>query len=123
MRYLAVAAAAAVAIALAPVAGASDDGERRAKTPTVKVADDFYDPTKLNVKTGTKVKFKWASDNLNSHNVTLTKGPKGVKKKDFESATGTIKVKYNPTFEKKGTYNLLCTIHPDVMKMKVTVKK
>lgn len=115
-------AAVLAAMALAPIAGASGEVERKPKSPTVKVADDFFDPTKLTVKEGTTVRFKWASDNTNSHNVVLEKGPKGVKKKDFESATGTIRIKFNPTFEKKGAYDLLCTIHPDVMKMKVTVK-
>jgi plastocyanin len=55
--------------------------------------------------------------------VVLEKGPKGINKKDFKSATGSIGIKFNPVFEKKGTYDFLCTIHPDVMKMKVTVKK
>ena len=51
------------------------------------------------------------------------KGPKGVKKKDFKSATGSIGIKFKPTFEKKGTYDFLCTIHPDVMTETVKVKK
>lgn len=91
--------------------------------PTVKVADDFFAPTSVQVKENTKVKFKWATENLNTHNVVLEKGPRGVRKNDFESAPGTIRVKFAPTFEKRGTYDLLCTFHPDVMKMKVIVKK
>ena len=53
----------------------------------------------------------------------IQKGPKKIDKKDFKSATGSIGIKFKPVFEKKGTYDFLCTIHPDVMKMKVTVKK
>ena len=113
--------AAVVAIA-APIALAAD-GAERARGPTVEVGDDFYSPTDLTVKSETKVKFKWLPENTDPHNVILKKGPKGVRKKSFESPTGSIGVKYAPTFEKPGTYNLLCTIHPDVMKMKVTVKK
>lgn len=99
------------------------DGSARGKRPTVDVGDDFYSPTILKVKSGTKVKFKWLPENTDSHNVILKKGPKGVSKKPFESPTGSIGVKYAPTFKKPGTYDLLCTIHPDVMKMKVTVKR
>ena len=32
------------------------------------------------------------------------------------------KVKFNPKFNKKGTYNFVCTIHPTTMKVKVVVK-
>jgi len=99
------------------------DGSDRASRPTVDVGDDFYSPTYLQVRRDTKVKFKWLPENTNSHNVILKKGPKGVSKKSFKSPTGSIGVKYAPTFEKPGTYDLLCTIHPDVMKMKVSVKR
>ena len=51
-----------------------------AKNKTVKVRDDFFSPTKVKVKKDAKVKFNWGSSNINTHNVTLKKGPKGVKK-------------------------------------------
>jgi plastocyanin len=50
-----------------------------AKNKTVKVRDDFFSPTKVKVKKNAKVKFNWGSSNINTHNVTLKKGPKGVK--------------------------------------------
>ena len=117
--------------ALAPVSAglASADGGsvakavHKARTPKVKVVDDFFSPEALKVKSGSKVKFKWDGTNTNSHNVTLTKGPKGVKKSDFESATGSIGIKFAPKFKKKGTYNFICTIHPETMKLKLTVKR
>lgn len=113
---------AVVSMVLVPVSGANPE-RKPIKGPTITVADDFYSPTNVKVKPNTKLKFKWDSDNTDSHNVILQKGPNGVDKKDFKSATGSIGIKFNPVFEKKGTYDLLCTIHPDVMKMKVTVKK
>jgi len=113
-------AAAAVAVAPASEAGKSS---KPIKGPTIKVADDFFSPTDVKVKPNTKVKYKWDAANTDSHNVIIQKGPKGINKKDFKSATGSIGVKFNPVFEKKGTYDFICTIHPDVMKMKVTVKK
>jgi plastocyanin len=103
-----------------------------AKNKTVKVKDDFFSPTSVKVKKDAKVKFKWGSDNINTHNVTLKKGPKGVKKskpctggkitKCNKSGSGTL-IKFNPKFNKKGTYNFVCTVHPTTMKVKVVVKK
>jgi plastocyanin len=104
-----------------------------AKNKSVKVADDFFSPTKVKVKKNAKVKFKWDSMNINTHNVTLKKGPKGVKKskkpctggkitKCNKSASGVLAIKFNPKFNKKGTYNFVCTIHPTTMKVKVVVK-
>jgi len=109
--------------ALATVAAVAAPAAAGAKTPVVKVGDDFFTPTDVSVKVDDKVNFKWLGENSNPHNVTLTKGPKKVKKKDFKSATGSIGVRFKPKFEKKGSYDFICTIHPTVMKMKVTVKK
>jgi plastocyanin len=100
-----------------PVAGAAGGAAK-----TIKVGDDFFSPTSVKVKKGDKVKFKWLSSNGNPHNATLEKGPKGVKKRDFKSATGAIGIKFAPKFKKKGTYDFICTIHPTVMKTTVKVK-
>lgn len=94
-----------------------------AKTPKVLVADDYFSPTKVKIKQREKVKFVWDSMNLNSHNVSLRKGPKRVKKRDFRSRTGAIGLKFSPKFKKRGTYKFICTIHPTVMRMTVKVKK
>jgi plastocyanin len=103
------------------------------KTAKVKVNDDYYSPTKLSIKKKTKVKFSWNSSNINTHNVTMKSGPKGVKKskqcasgpvtKCNKSASGSIGINFAPTFDKTGTYNFYCTVHPDLMKIKITVKK
>ncbi len=113
--------------ALIPVSAglASADGgaDRATRTPKVKVADDYFAPETVKVKAGSKVKFKWDGMNTNSHNVTLKKGPRGAKKKDFTSATGSIGIKFAPKFKKKGTYDFYCTIHPGTMQLTVKVKK
>jgi len=98
----------------------------------VKVLDDFFKPTNVKIKKNKKVTWKWGQD-FNQHNVTLKKGPKGVKKskpctggkitKCNKSGSGTIGIKFNPKFNKKGTYNFVCTVHPTTMKVKVVVKK
>jgi plastocyanin len=112
--------AAAAGLAL-PATGAIANG-KPAKPKPVKVADDFFAPTTVKVKSGTKLPFKWDKMNTDSHNVTLEHGPKGVKKSDFKSATGSIGIKFAPTFKKKGDYDFVCTIHPDTMTLTVTVK-
>jgi plastocyanin len=119
-----------VAGLLIPAAGAS------AKTKTVKVADDFFAPTVVKVKKNDRVNWKWDDMNTNSHNVTMTKGPKGVKKgcktkgpdaysplisKCNKSSTGAIGIKFKKKMNVKGTYKFICTIHPTVMKMTVKV--
>ncbi len=128
-RALAIAAALVAVVALAaPAVGVAG------KSAKVKVEDDFFSPSTLKVKKNTKVSFKWNDDNLNTHNVTLKKGPKGVKKskkpcakgnitKCNVSASGSRGINFAPTFNEKGTYNFICTIHPSVMKIKVEVKK
>jgi len=128
-RPLTIAAAliAAVGLALTPATGLA------AKTKTVKVKDDYFTSTKVNVKKNAKVKFKWDGMNVHIHNVTLKKGPKGVKKskpcqhgKITEcnvSGSGAVDIKFTPTFNKAGTYDFFCTVHPTTMKTKVVVKK
>ncbi len=113
----------AVAVALpatgsagGPVAGTSGAAK------TIKVGDDYFAPADVKIKKGQKVKFKWLETNGNPHNATLTKGPKGVKKKDFKSSTGSIGIKFTPKFKKKGTYDFICTLHASVMQTTVKVK-
>jgi plastocyanin len=93
------------------------------KPEKVKVEDDFYNPDSVKVKKNGKVTWKWGQV-FNNHNVTLKKGPKGVKKSKFTSqTTGAEGFKFTKKFKKPGKYNFYCTIHPDVMTMKVTVKR
>ena len=128
-RTFTVVAALIAALSLAmPAAGIAG------KTKKVKVLDDYYSPTNVKVKKNKDVAFKWDGDNLNTHNVVMKKGPKGVKKskkpcakgkitKCNMSAAGSIGINFKPTFNKPGTYKFICTIHPTVMKMTVKVNK
>lgn len=122
--------AAVTAVALtgavaAPVAGAATHAKPKHKTVVkkVKVADDFYSPTKMTIKVGDKVNFVWAPMNVNTHNVTLVKGPKGVKKSKFTSLSGSTQFHFERKFTVPGKYHFLCTIHPTMMNFYLTVKK
>jgi plastocyanin len=66
------------------------------------------------VAKGTTVKWVWKGKA--PHNVTVTKGPAR-----FRSTT-QVKGSFSKKLTKKGTYNILCTIHAPGMKMTVTVK-
>ena len=133
-RALTIAVALVAMIAVAAVAMPAAGVAGKGKKAKVAVKDDFFSPDTLKVKKNTKVNFKWNKMNLNTHNVTLKKGPKGVKKtkkpcakgkitKCNKSASGSIGINFAPTFNKKGTYKFVCTIHPTVMQLTVKVKK
>jgi plastocyanin len=107
MRKIAVTALAA--LALAAIAGS-------AQAATIKVGDNFFNPSRKTVSVGTKVKFKWVG--RHPHNVVKSGGPGG------RLASGTTRrrgVNLAKRFGKRGTYRFVCTIHPG-MGMKLTVR-
>lgn len=112
----------ALAVGVPAATGVASPLGKGSQPEKVKVLDDFYKPDNVKVKKKGKVTWKWGQD-FNSHNVTLKKGPKGVKKSDFTSQTSSAEgFKFTKKFKKPGKYNFYCTIHPDVMKMTVKVK-
>jgi plastocyanin len=136
-RLTALAAVLAAGIAVPAASAGTGSADRSGTTEKVKVADDYYSPTKLTIKKNDKIKFAWLDANTNTHNVTLQKGPKGVKRgcptkgknaySDLisicnKSGSGAIGIKFKKKFDKKGTYDFVCTIHPEVMTMTVRVK-
>ncbi len=80
---------------------------------TVNVGDNYYGPKTVTVGKGTKVTWKWVG--VLKHNVVVHTGPSA-----FSSKT-QVRGSYSHTFTKKGTYQLVCTIHKS-MKMTVVVK-
>jgi plastocyanin len=106
-----------------PVAGAAPSAKPKPVVKKVKVADDFYSPTKMTIKLGDKVNFVWSATNNDIHNVTLVSGPKGVSKKQFTSLEASTSFHFERTFTVAGKYHFLCTIHPTMMNFYLTVKK
>jgi plastocyanin len=80
---------------------------------TVKVGDNYYGPKSLTVGRGTRVTWKWVG--VLRHNVVVHAGPA-----EFNSKT-QVRGTFAHTFTKKGTYQLVCTVHPS-MKMTVVVR-
>jgi len=113
-------AALVVAIALVPAGAVAH--KHAAKPRIVSVTDDLFTPGNITVAKNKLVKWVWNPANTDTHNVVLTKGPKGVKKTDFKSADGSIGIRFERRMKVPGSYKFICTIHPTVMKLTVTVK-
>lgn len=102
-----------VALAALPAFG---DAAQAAPTVTVKVGDFFFKPRHKTVRRGTKVRFKWIGNSR--HNVVKTRGPG----RRFRSRTTSKRgVNFVKRFTKRGTYRLICTLHP-WMRMKLKVR-
>lgn len=113
MRKLIVIVAIAGAAALAAVPAMS----ALASTPTksVSVKDNFFTPKTVTIRRGTRVTWAWHSFGI-LHNVTVTSGPS--KFHSGNKGGGT----YSHLFTKKGTYHLICTLHPTQMKETIVVR-
>jgi plastocyanin len=134
VQRLAAPAVAAVALAaLVPaVAGAgagAGPGEQptptaqaAAKKPvkkTVRLFDNYYEPANLTVPKDSTIIWKWPDTTGDSHDVSLDKGPKGVKK--FQSDVAASEFSYRRKLTKKGKYHIVCTLHEE-MTMDIRVR-
>jgi plastocyanin len=116
---------AVLAAAAVPAAAAGGDHSQRLAPPKiVAVADDYFAPVKLNIYKGKRVRWKWDELNTNSHNVSLTKvHPRGVKRGNFKSISGTSGINFVRKFTVPGKYGFVCTLHATVMRMNITVRR
>ncbi len=85
-----------------------------ARTKSVGMGDNFFFAGTVTIKKGSSVHWHW-SHTQNSHNVVSKKGVK------FHSKTGHSG-SFTYTFRKKGTFTIICTKHPSVMRMTVRVR-
>ena len=83
-------------------------------TKGVSVRDNFFSPKSTSISRGGTVKWTWRGSA--PHNVTKSKGP-GTKFRSANKFSGT----YSHRFTRRGTYTIVCTIHPG-MSMKLVVK-
>ena len=106
-------------------------GAHASKSKSVSVQDSYFsvvdqkkDTTVATIDKGDSVTFKWSADNARPHDVSFTKVPDGVSKKNSGEAVPQRKsYKYTPP--KTGTYRYVCTIHvdSDSMRGKIIVRK
>lgn len=116
----------AIGLAALTLQGVTAAGQAPKKPPVkVTVNDFFYAPTSVTIHKGRAVKWVWSSTNTYPHDVHLKKGPPNLKNKGRYSTTTTAvsEAHFQRTFETPGTYKFICTVHPDEMRMTVTVKR
>ena len=79
----------------------------------------------MTIRKGRAVKWVWSSTNTYPHDVHLKKGPSGLKNKgSYSTKTSAVSgAQFKKTFETTGTYKYICTIHPDEMRMTITLKR
>lgn len=119
-RLIALTTLAALALVPAVNAGAAGKAGKAGKTVTVGIYDNYYEPAKLKVAKGTTIVWKWPVVTGDSHDVTLEKGPKGVKK--FQSPVAAAAFRYKRKLTVPGRYDILCTLHEE-MRMKIVVRR
>jgi plastocyanin len=108
--------AAAVLPGFAPAA-TKKKHQAAGKTREVGVRSDYYDPTKLTIHVGDKVKWVWHASGFSLHDVYVDSGPT-----TFNSPTQAAGT-FSQTFKKAGTYKLYCTQHEADMTMTLIVRK
>jgi len=84
---------------------------------TVKLGDNFFAPSSKTVRQGAKVRFQWIGNR--THNVKKRRGPGGGFKSRTTSRRG---VNFAKRFRQRGTYKLICTIHPETMRLTLRVR-
>jgi len=109
-------------LSLAPaVAGAGAAKPRKPKPvkKTVRIFDNYYEPAKLTVPRRSVIVWKWPVTTGDAHDVTLDKGPKGVR--TFQSEVAASDYTFKRRLTKKGRYHIICTLHEE-MTMDITVR-
>lgn len=114
-RLTASAAVLTLALALVPASVAGTPATR-----TVTIGDNFYAPTKMTVRVGTTVRWKWPDDTGDSHDVKLGSAPKAARRFHSEEAGSAYSFKRKLTIP--GTYKIICTLHEE-MRQTIVVKR
>jgi plastocyanin len=114
---------AAVVLAVFGLGGALVVPAQAGKTvkKNIKIGDYYFAPAKLTVKSGTYVIWHWPKIAGDQHDVYMKKGPKGVKR--FRSEILSADVSYKKKLTVPGKYSIICSLHPDTMRLTITVKK
>jgi plastocyanin len=82
----------------------------------LEIGDDFFRPGKVTAKVGETV--TWNFGGTRPHSVTVANGPRGFSSIYWGRTTGS----YSVTPSVKGTYKLVCLVHPTTMAQTLEVK-
>ncbi len=88
---------------------------------TVKVGDYFFAPARLTVNRGSRITWTWLDENIDLHDVKLTRAPAGVRK--WKSELAATDYTYRRTLRRPGRYRVICTLHPETMVQRITVRR
>jgi plastocyanin len=113
------------AVVLLGVTAAPAQPAQRQRPAIVTVNDFFFGPSSVTIRAGRTVKWVWSETNTYPHDVHLKQGPKNLKDRaSYSTRTSAVTgATFKKAFERTGTYRYICTIHPTLMKLTVTVKK
>ena len=96
----------AIAVAGAPLVVMSSLGDAATTVPEIHIKNFSFGPALLKVKAGTAV--TWINDDEEPHNVVNVGMPTRV----FRSGGLDGDDRYSFTFDKPGTYQYICSVHP-----------
>ena len=80
------------------------------------IGDDFFRPGRITAKAGESVTWRFGGNR--PHSVTVANGPRGFSSIYWGRTRGT----YTVTPRVKGTYRLVCLVHPTTMAQTLEVK-
>lgn len=82
----------------------------------LEIGDYFFRPGKVTAKVGETV--TWNFSGSKPHSVTVANGPRGFSSVYWGQTSGS----YSVTPKVKGTYKLVCLVHPTTMAETLVVK-
>ena len=82
----------------------------------LEIGDDFFRPGKITAKAGETI--TWRFGGSKPHSVTVANGPRGFSSVYWGRTQGS----YSVTPHVKGTYRLVCLVHPTTMAQTLEVK-
>ena len=82
----------------------------------LEIGDDFFRPGRVTAKVGETI--TWRFGGSKPHSVSVANGPRGFSSIYWGQRTGT----YSATPKVKGTYKLVCLVHPTTMSQTLEVK-
>ena len=104
----------AVALALCGALLAAPAAAGGPRIHEVAVGSNFYDPPKLTINRGERVRWEW-EPGFKRHDVAVRRGPERFRSPIQSSGT------YARTFRKPGTFKLYCSQH--TMRMTLVVRR
>ena len=103
-----------LAVLVGILVGGAGDASSAGGAREVAVGSNFYDPPRLTINRGERVRWVWESG-FKRHDVSVRRGPERFRSPLQSSGT------YARRFRKPGTFKLYCTLHG--MKMTLIVRR